>query len=461
MKKIIRIDPVTRVSGFLEINTEVENKIVTNAKTSGLLFRGFEKMLKGRPPLDAVYFTERICGICSTSHAAASSLALQDALKITVNTNDLYLRDLIHGFEFLQNHLRQFYFFTVPDYVKLPNVSPISPEQYNDYRLPESLNKSIEENYIKNIEFSRLAHEGLAVLGGKAPHNHGIFPGGVTVNIDSYKLEKVKSIISKIKEFVNTSMVKDIGIISKYYEDYFQKGQSYSNYMSFGLFNDYTDSEISYVKPAVLIGGKKQSIDTDNITENIAYSWFASDTDTKRPGTEAVEEVDLKKTKAYTFIKAPRYNGLPMEGGPLARLMITGEYTRGSSCMDRNVARVMETQKVINIMENLTKRVQLMKSSQRVYRIPDSATGVGLIDTIRGTLGHWLQIENKVIKHYNIITPTGWNLSPEDENEVHGPAERALIGTTLSSDENAPELGRIIRSFDPCISCATHVVRRQ
>lgn len=461
MKKIITIDPVTRVSGFLEINTEVENNIVTNAKTSGLLFRGFEKMLKGRPPLDAVYFTERICGICSTSHAAASSLALQDALKITVNTNDLYLRDLIHGFEFLQNHLRQFYFFTVPDYVKLPNVSPISPEQYNDFRLPESLNKSIEENYIKNIEFSRLAHEGLAVLGGKAPHNHGIFPGGVTVNIDSYKIEKVKSIISKIKEFVNTSMVQDMGIISKYYEDYFQKGESYSNYMSFGLFSDYTDSEISYVKPAVLIGGKKQSIDTDSITENIAYSWFVSDADTKRPGMEAAEEVNLKKTKSYTFIKAPRYNGLPMEGGPLARLMITGEYTRGNSCMDRNAARVMETQKVINIMENLTKRVELRKSSQRVYSIPDSATGVGLIDTIRGALGHWLQIENKVIKHYDIITPTGWNLSPKDENEVHGPAERALIGTTLSSDENTPELGRIIRSFDPCISCATHVLRRQ
>ena len=129
--------------------------------------------------------------------------------------------------------------------------------------------------------------------------------------------------------------------------------------------------------------------------------------------------------------------------------------------MDRNAARVMETQKVINIMENLTKRVELRKSSQRAYSIPDSATGVGLIDTIRGTLGHWLQIENKVIKHYDIITPTGWNLSPKDENEVHGPAERALIGTTLSSDENTPELGRIIRSFDPCISCATHVVRRQ
>ncbi|QAT40620.1 nickel-dependent hydrogenase large subunit [Clostridium sp. JN-9] len=461
MKKIITIDPVTRVSGFLEITAETENNIVTNAKTSGLLFRGFEKMLKGRSPLDAVYFTERICGICSTSHAAASSLALEDALRIPVNINDLYIRDIMHGFEFLQNHLRQFYFFTMPDYAKLPNVSPISPEQYSDYRLPEHLNKDIEKNYIKNIEISRLAHEGLAVLGGKAPHNHGIFPGGVTVNIDAYKLEKVKSIISKIKEFVNNFMIQDMETISKYYEDYFHKGESYSNYMSFGLFNDYTDPEISYLKPSVLIHGKKQPFEMNKITENILYSWYISDKSAKSPGDEAVEEVDLNKENAYTFIKAPRYNGLPMEGGPLARLMITGEYTKGGSCMDRNAARVLETKKIIGIMEKLTERVELKKSSQGIYNIPESASGAGLIDTIRGPLGHWLKIENKVIKHYDIITPTGWNLSPQDENGVHGPAEKALIGTKLNSNENTPELGRIIRSFDPCISCATHIVRTQ
>lgn len=223
MKRTITIDPVTRISGFLDISTEVEDNIVTNAKTSGLLFRGFEKMLKGRPPLDAIYFTERICGICSTSHAITSSLALQDALKITVDINDLYLRDLIHGFEFLQNHLRQFYFFTMPDYVKLPNISPISPQQYNDYRLSDSLTKRINESYNRNIEYSRLAHEGLATLGGKAPHNHGVFLGGVTVNIDSYKLEKIKSIISEIKDFVDMSMLEDMNIIAKYYPDYFQK----------------------------------------------------------------------------------------------------------------------------------------------------------------------------------------------------------------------------------------------
>ena len=409
-------------------------------------------MLRGRSPFDAVYFTERICGICSTSHSIASSLALEDALKINVDINDQYIRDLIHGFEILQNHLRQFYFFTVPDYVRLPNINPISPQQYSDYRLPESLNKKIAENYIMSMEYSRLAHEGLAVLGGKAPHNHGIFPGGVSINIDSYRLEKVKSIITRIKDFVDTPMLEDMNIISRYYSDYFEKGKSYGNFMSFGLFNNYEDPEITYVKPGVMIEGKRHRLDISNINEDIRYSWYSADQD--------AEEVDLKKSEAYSFIKAARYKGLPMEGGPLARLMLTGEYLKGISCMDRNAARVLETQKVIRIMENIIERIDLKKNNQRIYDMPNNAFGAGLTDTIRGTLGHWVKIENKVIKHYDIITPTVWNLSPLDDKGVHGPAEKALMGTKLGGSEGNPELGRIIRSFDPCISCATHVIKR-
>ncbi len=82
------------------------------------------------------------------------------------------------------------------------------------------------------------------------------------------------------------------------------------------------------------------------------------------------------------LIKAPRYNGLPMEVGPLARLIISGEYTNGHSCMDRNIARVLETKKILNILENLVKRVELKSNNQKVYLIPDKAYGVGLIDTL-------------------------------------------------------------------------------
>lgn len=458
MKKTIVIDPITRISGFLEINAEVEDNIVSSVKTSGLLFRGFEKMLKGRSPFDAIYFTERICGICSTSHGIASSLALQAALNISIDINDLYLRDLIHGFEFLSNHLRQFYLFTIPDFVKLPNINPVSPQQYTDYRIPDSLSEIISKHYIESINFSRLAHEGVAVLGGKAPHNHGVFAGGVTVNIDSYKLSKIKSILSQLSNFINSAMAEDIKILSEYYPDYFEKGKSYNNFMSYGLFNNYKDTDLFYVNPGVMIENKKSPLNVSLITENIKYSWFVNNEPTFTPGTERNEAIDIKKPDAYSFIKAPRYNGLPMEVGPLARLMLTGEYTNGNSCMDRNTARVMETKKIVKIMENMTEKLELKPNNEKMYEIPERALGVGLVDTIRGALGHWVKIENKVIRNYNIITPSMWNFSPLDQNGTHGTAEKALIGTTVKDNENPIELGRIIRSFDPCISCATHII---
>lgn len=458
MKKTIRIDPITRISGFLEIKVEVEKDTIVNAETSGLLFRGFEKMLKSRQPLDAIYFTERICGICSTAHALASTAALENALKAEVSVNDLYLRDLMHGFELMQNHLRHFYNLTIPSYVKMPDIKPLYSEQYNDYRLPEKINKKISDHYISSIQHSRLAHEGLAVLGGKAPHAHGIFVGGVTVNIDEYKLSKVRAIIYILKQFINDYMIEDAYTISKYYSDYFEKGKAYGNFMSYGLFDKYVDPAISYVKPSVLINGQKSTLDSNKITENITNSWYTSNKETQKSMEDTMDSVNLSKEGAYSFIKSPHYDGHPMEVGPLARLILAGEYGGGSSCMDRIMARVLETKKVIDIMEKLAERIQLVPNNQKIYDIPDQASGVGLVDTTRGSLGHWVKIEDKLIKHYNIITPTVWNMGCKDGSGRAGVGEKSLIGTKLNNVKEPVEVGRIIRSFDPCISCATHLI---
>lgn len=449
MGETIIIDPVTRISGFLEIRVEVEKDTIIDANASGLLFRGFEKMLTSRAPLDAIYFTQRICGICSTAHAMASSLALEKALNIEVALNNRYIRDILHGFEFIQNHLRHFYLLTMPSYAKISALKLASDQQYSDFRLPQEINRKIEENYIKSIELSRLAHEALAVLGGKAPHNHGVFVGGVTVIIDAYKLEKIRSIVRRIKAFVMTQMIEDAYNIAKYYCDYFEKGISYPYFMSYGVY-DYEDPDISYVKPCVMKDGVRYPFDAEKISEQIRYSWYVRD--------HTSEEVDLYKPDAYSFIKSPRYDTLSMEVGPLARLMITGEYTKGYSCMDRIFARVLETQKIVNIVERLIDRVELQPNNQMPYTIPEKAYGAGLVDTARGALGHWLEITDKVIHHYNIITPSVWNLSPKDITGLPGVVERALIGSKINNLNEPVEIGRIVRSFDPCVSCATHLI---
>lgn len=457
MGKKITINPITRISGFLEIEVEVEQNQIIDAKSSGMLFRGFEKMLKGRPPLDAIFFTERICGICSTAHSMASTLALEDVLNVSPNENDKIIRDYIHGCEFVQNHLRHFYQYTLPDFVRGPEISPLYTNTHNDYRLPEELNKELSKHYMEAIEYSRLAHEMLAELGGKAPHTHGIFVGGVTVNLDAAKWIKIKSIVGKIKEFVDSKMIPDVYIIAKYYSDYFYNGFGYTNLLSYGVFDSYEEEQLFYIAPQVMINGERQEFDSENITENIHHAWYEAGKIQQRPTEPTIEE-NLHKEEAYSFIKAPRYNEYPMEVGPLARMLLSGNYRGGISTMDRTIARVLEVNKILEIMEGLLDKMQLQQAKQGEYEIPEIAQGMGLIDTTRGALGHWISIQDQVIRNYEIITPSSWNLSPEDSIGFKGVVEEALIGSRINDLTNPVEIGRIVRSYDPCVSCATHVI---
>ncbi len=456
MSKKITINPVTRISGFMEITADITENKVSDAKTEGLLFRGFEKMLQGRSPFDAVYFTQRICGICSTAHSMASTLALEDAMSIVPSEQGRYLRDIIHGSEFLQNHLRHFYQYTIPDFVKLPENYPLYDTSHKDFRLPKDKNDLIVQHYFEALDVSRSAHEMLAVLGGKAPHNHGVFIGGITASAATDKIIKIKSILSAINKFIEGKMIPDVYIIAQYYQDYFHNGRGYENLLSYGCFNSYKDLGTLYVDPLIYSEGNIRPFKAEGITEETEYAWY-SDTNQPDKPLEAVPEADMSKPNAYSWIKAPRYYGIPFETGPLARQWLCGEYRNGISTMDRTIARVLEAKKISEIMSILLENIIPNVSVQAEYKIPEIAAGAGLIDTTRGALGHWLKIAGSVISFYQIITPSGWNLSTRSSNVLKGTAEQALIGTSIQDIDNPIELGRIIRSFDPCVSCATHV----
>jgi hydrogenase large subunit len=441
----------------MEIDVMIDQNQVVDVKTKGNLFRGFEQMLVGRSPFDAVYFTQRICGICSAAHSMASSRALEDALNIEPMEQGNYLRDIIHCCEFLQNHIRHFYQYTVPDFVKIEQNSLFQTD-HDDFRLPKNINDRISQHYFDSLKFSRLAHEMLAVLGGKAPHNHGVFIGGITTQATAEKVVHIDSILEKISKFIDEQMIPDVYDIARFYEDYFRVGGGYGNLLTYGAFNHYKELGTLYVDPLVSTMESVEPFDESKIQEKLDYSYFTSINNSNQPN-EAVTEPDMDKEKAYSWVKAPRYKGLPFEVGPLARLILSGAYNNGISAMDRTIARALEAKKISEIMKILLQQIIPGVDVQKKYDLPESAAGRGLVDTTRGALGHWLKIRDKKISFYQIITPSTWDFSTRDDHGYRGTAEEALIGTHIENPDKPAEIGRVLRSFDPCMSCATHVYR--
>ncbi len=459
ISKIV-IDPMTRVSGLLGIEVEIKNNKIVDAICKGNQFRGFEKMFEGRNPLDIIRLAPRICGICSTHHTLASTEALEEAFKVKPNANGKLAREIANGFEFLQNHLRQIYLLALPDYVQIINLNPLTKNQTAkeaDYRLPANLTIKINKDIEGAVTNSRLAHKAIAILAGKAPHCHGIYLGGITTEIGIQQIEQITYIVSSIKTFIETKLIEDIYIIVDYYKDYYDMGKGYGNLITGGVFADY-EPPIRYSVPGVMINNVKEPLDRKYITENVFNSWLESPNDTVIPGSNQPPIPNAYKQGAYSWVEAARYKGHAMEGGPLARMIINGYYNRGISAMDRLVARVLEAQRICESIEAAIKILKTEEPYQEAWKIPDNGSGAALIGASRGLLGHWINIENKKVSNYTIIPPSAWNLSPTDSKGVKGPVEEALIGTNIANEKNPVEIGRIVRSFDPCLNCAAHVV---
>jgi hydrogenase large subunit len=128
------------------------------------------------------------------------------------------------------------------------------------------------------------------------------------------------------------------------------------------------------------------------------------------------------------------------------------------SVLGRHLARAL-TAKVI--ADSLAKWVLELKPGEPAYvdyEIPDEGNGMGLTDAARGALGHWVEIKDKKIANYQCVVPTTWNASPRDDQGNAGPIEQAIIGTKIKDENNPFEIVRIVRSFDPCLACAIHLI---
>ena len=505
METKITIDPLVRVEGHLKVECVVEDGKVKQADCSGPMFRGFERLLIGRDPLDAQQIAQRVCGVCPAVHGMAATLALDEALGVNtaIPDNGRIVRNLILGSNFLQSHILHFYHLAALDYVDCTKVAgydgadpglksvklfidrgelaPFAPRYEGDYRLPAEVDRAAVAHYLQALHMRRKAHEMLAIFGGKMPHYVGIVPGGATEQVTPDKIANFMGRLDEIRGFITNVMIPDAVAVAGVYNDYFGIGRGPGEFLSYGGFDqetaepDLTKRARFFAAGVAKAGGKTVPVDPAKIREDVKHSHYAADTSGLHPSQGATEP-DMGK--GHSWLKAPRYEGRPLEVGPLARAMVA--YLGGDaktkalldpamsalgigpadlvSTMGRHVARVLEAQMVAEAMTDWLLQLKPGEPAATPIAIPDEGSGMGLVEGPRGSLLHTIDIQGKKIARYQLVVSTTWNCSPKDDQDQPGPVETALIGAAVKDPENPFEIVRIVRSFDPCLACAVHVV---
>jgi hydrogenase large subunit len=458
------IDPVTRLEGHLKMEITVDavnGKLqVTDARSTGTLFRGFEQILIGRDPQDSQHITQRICGVCPVPHGMASIMAQDKAFNVTPPNNARIMRNLVLGANFVQSHILHFYHLAALDYIDGPGMAPWQPAWNVDKRIIGSAAQTLVNHYVTAIDMTRKAHEMGALFGGRMPDPIAYKAGGFTATPRADRISKFKAYLNELIPFITNVYLPDVTALGKAYPEYTAIGGGYGNLLAFGVFDLDSAGNSKLLKTGRAVGGSTtvNGVDVNQITETVKYSWYTDSTTNLKPASGQTSP-QYPKTNAYSWLKAPRYTGAPYEVGPLARMWVNGDYQKGISIMDRHSARAQETLKIAKAMQTWVAQLQSTGPVYNGFAVPATASSYGLTEAPRGALGHWLQLANGKISRYQIITPTCWNASPRDDAGKVGPIEKALIGTPVISVDQPIEVLRVIHSFDPCLSCAVHVSR--
>ncbi|OGR05119.1 MAG: cytochrome B [Deltaproteobacteria bacterium RIFOXYD12_FULL_50_9] len=501
----IELGPLSRIEGHLNVKTTVIDNVVKDAQCVGEMFRGFEVILRGRDPLDAQQITQRICGVCPYAHAIASSYAQEKAYGITPPTNGRILHNLIQGANHLYDYILQFYQLSALDFIDITAIvnyhgtdrdlvqvrdwvkaelaakntfpgAPFLPRLKGQYLHNDEINIGALKHYIEAMEIQQKANRAAAIFGGKFPHATGIFPGGCAQKPTIDLISTYQALIEEVRDFIHQKYIPDLLAVAHAFPDYWHIGQSRGGFMSFGVLplGPGADSRRLFAA-GVLLDGKVRPVDFGLITEDVKYARYSS------PSGLRVTEGQLtpapEKNEAYTWVKAPRYNGQMVEVGPAARVLV--DYKQGNNpqvtkLVDRFAAKARITAKQLNSVlgRHLCRAISaviiadfLLEETERIepggpsaldLEIPATGEGFGATEASRGALLHYIRLQNHKIEKYECVVPTTWNCSPRDDRGNPGAMESALIGTKVANPAVQIESVRIVHSFDPCLACAVH-----
>lgn len=381
------------------------------------------------------------------------------------------------------------------------------------YKLPPEANLMAAAHYLEALDWQRDVIKIQALLGAKNPHAQTYLVGGMSIPIDpnsqnalnAGSIALISELARKAKEFVEKVYIPDLLAVASFYKDWAGYGAGVGNFLAYGVFENDNESNTSNLwLPRGIIKGKDLTrvypVDHIKITEYVTHSWYEykegdsvskhpwdGETNFKYTGPKPPYEF-LDTTKKYSWLKSPRYEDMPMEVGPLARMLVA--YASGHkrvkevvdtvlkklgvgpaalfSTLGRVAARGVETLVTAEMLpvwlDQLAANVK--KGDYKVHNgerwdpstWPKEARGYGFHEAPRGALAHWVKIRDGKIENYQCVVPSTWNGSPRDAKGQKGPYESSLIGTPVADPNRPVEILRTVHSFDPCMACAVHVV---
>jgi hydrogenase large subunit len=549
----ISIDPVTRIEGHLRIDVEVDNGRVNKAWASCTMWRGLETILRGRDAREGWVFAQRFCGVCTTVHAIASVRAVEDALALDIPPNAQYIRNLILICHALHDHIVHFYHLSALDWVDILAIPKADPAKaasmaqgssswegnsqrelqgvqnkvnglvnsgqlgifshgywgHPAMRLSPELNLIVFSHYLQALEFQRKSCQVVGILGGKTPHIQNLAVGGVmnainlnslaTMNMD--RLGMLQSLLQDLIPFVQQVFLVDSCLLAASYPEWFQYGRGVANYLAVpDLPTDARATKFD-LPGGVIMDGNLSSVRSivdwkdeafrKAVTEDSTHAWYEGGGPLQPYKGETIPQyTDFKEDAKYTWVKAPRYNGSPMQVGPLANVLVgyaaghplTRKWTDTAfrtihsvhgfqvtpndmqSTMGRYLARgirsAMLSELALEHLQLLT--TNILNGDDTTYNPPQFPSGeimgMGMHEAPRGALSHWVVIEKGAFTNYQAVVPTTWNASPRDEKGVPGPYETSLIGNPVVDPEQPLEVLRTVHSFDPCMACSCHTL---
>lgn len=474
------VGPFNRVEGDLEVRLDTSAGQVQRAEVCSPLYRGFERMLTGKPLADALTYAPRICGICSVSQSVAAARALAGLGPGRVPPAGRHAVNLIHAAENLADHFTHFYLFFMPDFAREIYASE---RWYADTaaRFTAITGKAAREALVARAAWMEI----MGILAGKWPHTLAIQPGGSTRAISRAEKVRLAALVAQFRRFLEfATFGDDLEVVAalasrdglyawaeSHAESDFGRfvalsrslglaalGRTQNVHLSFGA---YPDESGHLFTSGAFADGVARPFDLGSITEDVSHAWYAGD-GASSP-TQQGPAPQVQGTERYSWCKAPRLAGQVAEVGALSRQLITGhplarDLARdGANVEARVVARMVELALVVPAMLRWLADLDPDEPFIDHAALDGTGTGCGLTEAARGSLGHWLRAEDGQIGSYQIIAPTTWNFSPRDAAGTPGPLEQALVGAPVREGETSPvAVQHVVRSFDPCMVCTVH-----